>query len=101
MLAVTNYTKNYARTFDKGLTPVHTLIKTFKLTKIPCAERIQDTNLVLDVYPGGGGGAGVIPGKSWWGLLPDPISDKKMSFSTSFFRPGLKNRGLFLDLKLL
>ena len=20
---------------------------------------------------------GVIPGKSWWGLLPDPISDKK------------------------
>ena len=63
----------YARTFDKGLTPVHTLIKNFKLTKIPSAERIEDTNLVLDVYPGGG----VIPGKSWWGLLPDPISDKK------------------------
>ena len=26
----------------KGLTPVHTLIKNFKLTKIPRAERIED-----------------------------------------------------------
>ena len=55
MLATTNYTKNYARSFDKDLTPVHTLIKNFKLTKIPSAERIEDTNLVLDVSPVGEG----------------------------------------------
>ena len=55
MLATTNYTKNYARSFDKGLTPVHTLIKNFKLTKIPSTERIEDTNLVLDVSPAGEG----------------------------------------------
>ena len=54
MLVMTNYTKNYVRTIDKGLTPVHTLIKNFKLTKIPCAEWIDDTNLVLDVSLGGG-----------------------------------------------
>ena len=56
MLATTNYTKNYARTFDKGLTPVHTLIKNFKLTKIPSAERIEDTISCSGCFSGGGGG---------------------------------------------
>ena len=96
---MTNYTKNYVRTIDKGLTPVHTLIKNFKLTKIPGAEWIDDTNLVLDVSLGGG----------WiysWGIsvgvgCPTLSRTKKCHFTYPFFRPGLKNIGLFSDLKLL
>ena len=96
---MTNYTKNYVRTIDKGLTSVHTLIKNFKLTKIPGAEWIDDTNLILDVSLGGG----------WiysWGIsvgvgCPTLSRTKKCHFTYPFFRPGLKNIGLFSDLKLL
>ena len=35
------------------------------------------------------------------GVLPNSISDKKYHLPHPFFRPGLKNRGLFSDLKLL
>ena len=60
---------------------------------------IEETNLVLDVSPGGGCSWEILVGVH---VLPDPISDKKKCpFPHLFFRPGLKNRGVFSDLKLL
>ena len=60
-----------------------------KIYLAPWTTRLGTTFYDYSPSPGGGGGIpgeGVQPGS----LNPDPISDKKMSFSRPVFRPGLE-----------
>ena len=68
----------------------HLMLET-KIYLAPWTTRLRTTFYDYSLSPGGGillgiPGEGVQPGS----LNPDPISDKKMSFSRPVFRPGLE-----------
>ena len=74
----------------------HLILET-KIYFAPETTRLRTTFYDYSPSPGGGGillgipGEGVQPGS----LNPDPISDKKMSFSRPVFRRDLKSTPVF------